>query len=133
MDIHLLRSIRKVVDRGDILCMYPEARYSPCGVTSYLPDSLGMMVKRLKVPVVTVVHHGNYLHSPFWNFRKKRKVPLYTTATQILTAEQIQKMTDAEINSAIRQALEYDDYRYQKENGIKITESFRAEGMHKVL
>ena len=96
MDIHLLRSIRRVLDRGDILCMYPEARYSPCGITSYMPDSLGMMVKRLKMPVVTVVHHGNYLHSPFWNFRKKRKVPLYTTATQILTAEEIQSITDFE-------------------------------------
>lgn len=133
MDIHLLRSIRRVLDRGDILCMYPEARYSPCGVTSYMPESLGMMVKRLKVPVVAVVHHGNYLHSPFWNFRKKRKVPLYTTATQILTAEDIMNMTDAEINLAIRRALDYDDYRYQKENGIKITEPYRAEGMHKVL
>lgn len=133
MDIHLLRSIRKVLSRGDILCMYPEARYSPCGITSYMPDSLGMMVKRLKVPVVAVVHHGNYLHSPFWNFRQKRKVPLHTTATQILTAEQIQSMTDAEINEAIRKALDYNEYDYQKKNNILIKEPFRAEGIHKIL
>lgn len=133
MDIHLLRSIKKVISRGDILCMYPEARYSPCGITSYMPESLGMMIKRLKVPVVVIVHHGNYLHSPFWNFRKKRKVPLHTTATQILTAEQVQSMTDDQINEAIRNAMKYDDYSYQKENGIKITEPYRAEGMHKVL
>lgn len=133
MDIHLLKSIRKVISRGDILCMYPEARYSPCGITSFMPESLGMMAKRLKVPVVVIIHHGNYLHSPFWNFRKKRKVPLHTTATQILTAEQVQSMTDAEINEAIRRAFEYDEYRYQKENGILVKESFRAEGMHKIL
>ncbi len=133
MDIHLLKSIRKVINRGDILCMYPEARYSPCGITSYMPESLGMLVKRLKVPVVAIVHHGNYLHSPFWNFRKKRRVPLHTTATQILTPDDINNMTDAEINEAIRCALDYDEYRYQKENGIKITEKFRAEGMHKIL
>lgn len=133
MDIHLLKSIRKVISRGDILCMYPEARYSPCGITSYMPESLGMLVKRLKVPVVAIVHHGNYLHSPFWNFRKKRKVPLYTTATQVLTPDDIKSMTDTEINVALRRALDYDEYRYQKEKGIKITESFRAEGMHKIL
>ncbi len=133
MDIHLLKSIRKVISRGDVLCMYPEARYSPCGITSYMPESLGMLVKRLKVPVVAIVHHGNYLHSPFWNFRQKRRVPLHTTATQILTPDDIKTMTDAEINQAIRSALEYDEYRYQKENGIMITEKFRAEGMHKIL
>lgn len=133
MDLHLIKSIRKVLKRGDVLCMYPEARYSPCGITSYIPDSVGMLIKRNGVPVVAIVHHGNYLHSPFWNFRKKRKVPLHTTATQILTAEQIKTMSADEINQKVREALTYDDYRYQKENGILIKEKFRAEGMHKIL
>lgn len=133
MDLHLIKSINRVLKRGDILCMYPEARYSPCGTTSYMPESLGKLIKLNKVPVVAVVHHGNYLHSPFWNFRKKRKVPLHTTATQILTAEQVKAMSVDEINAAVRQALTYDDYRYQKGNGIRITEEFRAEGMHKIL
>lgn len=132
-DIHLVKSIRKVLERGDILCMYPEARYSACGITAYLPDSLGKLVKMNKVPVVVVLHRGNHLHSPFWNFRKKRKVPLHTTMTQILTAEQVASMSVTEINAAIRKTMEYDEYRYQKENGILITEKYRAEGLHKVL
>ncbi len=133
MDLHLVKSIRHVTKKGDILSMYPEARYSPCGTTSFMPESLGKLVKMNKVPVVVALHHGNYLHSPFWNFRKKRKVPLYTTMTQILTAEQVKSMSADEINTAIRNAMEYDDYKYQKENGILITEPFRAEGMHKIL
>ena len=132
-DYHLVKSIRKVLSRGDILCMYPEARYSPCGITSYLPDSLGMLIKRNRVPVVVAIHHGNYLHQPFWNFRKKRKVPLHTTFTKILTPEEIDTLSVAEINERLAQAFVYDDYRYQKENGILITEPYRAEGMHKIL
>ncbi len=133
MDIHLIKSINRVLKRGDILCMYPEARYSPCGITSYLPDSLGKLIKMNKVPVVVAIHHGNYLHSPFWNYRKKRKCPLHTTFTKVLDVEQIKSMSAEEINSVIRAAFQYDDYRYQRENGIKITEDFRAEGLHKVL
>ncbi len=133
MDLHLIKSINKVLKRGDILSMYPEARYSPCGTLSYLPESLGKLIKMNKVPVVTVVHHGNYLHSPFWNFRKKRKAPLHTTMTLTLTAEQVKTMSVDEINDAVKAALSYDEYRYQKENGIRITEPFRAEGLHKVL
>ena len=132
-DFHLVKSIRKVFSRGDVLGMYPEARYSPCGITSYIPDSVGMLVKRNKVPVVAVLHRGNYLHSPAWDFRRKRKVPLHTTLTQILTVEDIERMSVEEINAKIREALTYDDYKYQKENGILITEPFRAEGMHKIL
>lgn len=133
MDLHLIKSINHVLKKGDILSLYPEARYSPCGTTSYMPESLGKIIKMNKVPVVAVVHHGNYLHAPFWNFRNKRKVPLYTTATQILTAEQVSNMSVKEINEAVQTALTYDDYKYQKENGILITEPFRAEGMHKIL
>lgn len=132
-DLHLVRSIKKSLSRGDVLCMYPEARYTPCGTTSYLPDSLGGLVKMNKVPVVAVVHRGNYLRAPFWDFRRKRKVPLHTTMTQILTAEQVKSMTADEINQVIKEALTYDEYQYQKDNNILITEPYRAEGLHKVL
>ncbi len=133
MDLHLVKSINKVLKRGDILSLYPEARYSPCGITSYIPDSLGKLIRMNKVPVVVVIHRGNYLSSPFWNFRKKRKAVHHTTMTQILTADQVKSMTAEEINEAVRKAFEYDEYRYQKENNILITEDFRAEGLHKVL
>lgn len=132
-DMHLIKSIHRVLKRGDILCMYPEARYSPCGTTSYLPDSLGMLIRRSKVPVVIAIHRGNYLHAPFWSFRRKRKVPLHTTLKLVLTAEQTGSMSADEINAAIKEAFVYDDYRYQKENGIRITEPFRSEGIHKIL
>ena len=132
-DIHLVKSIRHVLKRGDILAMYPEARYTPCGTLAYLPDSLGKLIKMNKVDVVAVVHHGNHLYAPFWDFRRKRKVPMHTVFTRILTPEQIAEMSVEEINETLRRALSYDEYRYQKDNGIRIKEPFRAEGLHKVL
>ena len=132
-DLHLVKSIRKVLQRGDILAMYPEARYSPCGTTAFMPDSLGKLIKMNKVPVVAVVHHGNHLYAPFWNFRNKRKVPFYTTFKKILTPEQIAEMSVEEINALLRKELSYDEYRYQKDHGILVREPYRAEGLHKVL
>lgn len=133
MDLHLIKSIKKVLSRGDVVGLYPEARYSPAGVISYIPESLGMMVKKNRVPVVAVVHRGNYLHSPFWDFRRKRKVPMHTTLTKILTPEEIDAMSVDEINAKIRDALYYNEYQYQIENRILIKEKFRAEGLHKIL
>ncbi len=132
-DPTLVRSIRKVLKKGDILCMYPEARYSPAGTTAILPDSLAKLVKLQKVPVVVLLHHGNHLHTPFWNYRKPRKVPLYTTMTQVLTAEDVQEKSVEEISEVLQQALTYDEYRWQAEQNIHITEPFRAEGLHKIL
>ena len=132
-DPFLIKAIYKVLKRNDVLCMYPEARYSPCGIKSYIPDTVAALVKKCNVPVVTVVHHGNYLFSPFWNFRKKRKVPFYTTITKILTPEQMANMSLTEVNNVIQSSLDYNEYQYQLDNNILIKEKFRAEGLHKIL
>ena len=120
-DLHLIKSIMKVVKRGDVLGMYPEARYSPMGTTAYIPDSVAKLVKKCKAPVVVVIHHGNHLHTPFWNFRKKRKVPLYTRATQVLTKEQVEQMSVEEIDKVIKEAFVYDDYKYQLERRKEVS------------
>jgi len=133
-DMTLLRSAKKVLQEyGDILCMYPEARYTPIGTTAILPDSLAKLIKKQGVPVVVLLHHGNYLHTPFWNYRKKRKVPLYTTMTQVLTAQDVQEKSVEEIGRIVREAMTYDEYKWQKDHNIQINEPFRAEGLHKVL
>lgn len=133
-DISLIRACHKILhDYGDILCMYPEARYSNVGTTAIIPDVVGKLVKKNKVPVVVLLNHGHYLNAPFWDFRQYRKVPFHSTMKQILTAEQIENMTADEINKVIREELYYDDYKWQKENNIKITEDFRADGLNKIL
>lgn len=131
-DLHLVKSINHVLKK-DVVGLYPEARYSPAGITSYIPSSLGKLVKMNKVPVVAIIHRGNYLYTPFWNFRSKRKVPFHTTITQILTREQIESMSVEQINEVIREAFVYDEYKYQRDNNILIKEKDRAEGLHRIL
>ena len=132
-DLVLIRHIKRVLNNGDVLIIYPEARYSDCGTQSELPESLGQMCKRMKVPVVTLNCKGHHIKTPVWNL-KDRKIP-YTEAflTQLYTAEQLQDASVDEINAKLAQALAYDDFAWQKENGIKINVPYRAEGLHHVL
>ena len=133
-DISLIRACHKVLhEYGDILCMYPEARYSNIGTTALIPGVVGKLVKKNRVPVVIMLHHGHYLNAPFWNFRKHRKTPFHATMKQVLTIEDIDTMNIDEINEVIQREMYYDEYEWQKENNIRITEDFRAEGLNKVL
>lgn len=133
-DPHLITACEKVLNRfGAVLTMYPEARYSPIGTTAILPESLGQLIKRLKHDVVVLVHHGNYLYTPFWDWRRKRDVPLYSTMTRVFTKRDVEEKTPEEIQKIITDALWYDEYKYQEEHGIIIKEPYRAEGLHKVL
>lgn len=132
-DLMLIRHIKKCVNNGDVVIIYPEARYSLCGTPSELPESLGQMCKMMRVPLVTLNCQGNHLRNPFWN-TKNRHVP-YTEAhlEQLFTTEELKNASVDEINSAIKKALAYDDFAWQKKNNIKIRSSYRAEGLHRVL
>lgn len=117
-----------------VACIYPEARYSQLGTTAILPDSLGKMIKMLKVPAVTLVFNGHYLMKPTWGDGKTRKeVPIKATMKQILTQEQAENYSIGEINAILRKEFEYDEYKYWRETGFKITYKNRAQGIHNVL
>lgn len=132
-DITIVRHLKKVILRGDIAVIYPEARYSLCGTNAILPGSLGKLCKLLKVPVVTLITHGHHVNSPFWNTHNNNLKNLSSDMTQILTAAELSELPIDRINAKIEAAFEYDDFAWQLENGIKNTYEKRAEGLEKVL
>ncbi|MCR4941109.1 MAG: 1-acyl-sn-glycerol-3-phosphate acyltransferase [Treponemataceae bacterium] len=132
-DVSLIRQLKRVLERGDIAAIYPEARYSLCGTTALLPDSLGKFAKLMRVPVVTLICHGHHVNSPFWNLPDHKVKGTQATMKCLFTAEELTKLDHKEINEAIRKEFIYDDYKWQKENGIRISYKDRAKGLHKVL
>ena len=133
-DTLLIKHIRSVLKKGGIVALYPEARYSLCGTQAPLPESLGKMCKMMKVPVVTLITHGNHINHPFWNTRHERNV-LHTEATMrlLLSADDLERMTPDEINEALVKEFRYDDFRWQKEKGIVVDCPDRAVGLEKIL
>ena len=132
-DISLIRQLRRTIQNGDIAVIYPEARYSLCGTTAILPESLGKLCKLLKVPVVTLICHGHHVNSPFWNTRDRGVKDTEAEMTLLFTPDQLASATPDEINARLVEAFRYDDFRWQQERGIKIDKPWRAEGLHKVL
>ncbi|MDD2533519.1 MAG: lysophospholipid acyltransferase family protein [Eubacteriales bacterium] len=131
-DLTMIKHIKRVTDQGGIVALYPEARYSLIGTTAVLPDSLGKIVRLLGVPVVTLRMHGDYLISPCWNLAK-RNVPLTADLTQIISASEAKSLALDEMNERIRKSFDYDEYRWQQEQRIRIDYANNAQGLHKVL
>lgn len=133
-DAILVRKLKKVLDRGDVPVIYPEARYSLCGTTAVLPESLGQMAKLFRVPIVTLICHGHHINSPFWDTSHHRGIP-YDEAdcTLLFTTEELKALPVDEINRRLVEAFQYDDFAWQKEKGIRIDDPKRADGLDKVL
>ena len=132
-DLALIRNIKKVLDRGDNLVIYPEARYANVGTSSELSMAVAKMVKMYKYPVVVLNMQGNYLQSPIWNLTKRKEVRLHTDMYGALKKEDIEKLSVKEIHDKLEKLLEYDEYAYQRKENIRITYKDRAKGLHKPL
>ncbi|MEE3314655.1 MAG: lysophospholipid acyltransferase family protein [Treponema sp.] len=130
-DMSVLSNIRYALQKlKQSVVIFPEARHADAGVTSSLPDNLGKLAKILDVPVVTISINGSYLANPFWDETRGRKVPFTASMECLFTREDLHSKSEKEIQEAIAKKLEYNEYEWQKQNGIKISEPFRAEGLH---
>lgn len=133
VDLPLVKNMLRAAKHGDVVALYPEARYSLCGTTAVLPDSVGKLAKKMGVPVVTLLCHGHHINSPFWNLRDRGVKGTEAELRCLLTAEELKETNVEKINARIREAFVYDEYAWQKERGIRVTKPWRAEGLHKVL
>ncbi len=133
-DRSLVRDIKYAIkDNSCSVLMYPEASYSFDGTATPLPESIGKLVKLLGVPVVTVITKGAFLHAPLYNGLKHRKVDVSADVTYLLSPEDIKTLTPDEINDRLKEKFSFDGFLWQRENNVKVTEDFRADGLNRVL
>lgn len=132
-DIHLVRNIKYSLEKlKNIFVLFPEARYSLDGCTSYIPKSTEKLIKVLKVPVVVLKIQGNFITCPQWN-KINKKTKVQAQMVQILTAEDCKNLSLEEIRKRLDFHFVYDDFKWQRENKIRIDHPRRAEGLHRLL
>ncbi len=132
-DMNLLRHIKTVLNNGDIMVIYPEARYSLCGTKAIIPQSNAALAKYFKVPLVVLLTHGDHIVEPFYNPKRRKIKGLEATLKCIATKEEVEKLSVEELDQRLQEALEYDDYTWLKDSGILLKDKNRAKNLHKVL
>ena len=132
-DIMLVKHLMSVVKMGSVPAIYPEARYSLCGTTAVLPESLGKLLKMLDVPVVTLMCHGHHVNAPFWNTADHKVKGLEAELALLFNQEDLRKYSVEEVNKLLAERFWYDDFAWAKEKGNIIKYPKRALGLHKVL
>ena len=113
--------------------MYPEAGYSFDGRTTQLPRKMGILLKKLGVPVLMVTTCGAFARDPLYNCLQKRKVEVSATVEVLATTEELKALSVKELDERLDKAFSFDNFRHQQENGIAIDEPFRADGLNRIL
>ncbi|MBO5248337.1 MAG: 1-acyl-sn-glycerol-3-phosphate acyltransferase [Clostridia bacterium] len=133
-DLTLIRDILHAIKENNTnVLMYPEAGYSFDGTATPLPRKLGVLLKKLDVPVVSVITEGAFHRDPLYNGLQKRKVKVSATVKCQLTQEEIRSKSVEELDAILDEEFTFDNFKWQQNNNIKIDEPFRADGLHRIL
>ena len=132
VDTSLIRDIKYVLSKNRPVVIYPEAKLSVDGTPNIIKPAIAKLVKLLKVPLVTICYHGDYLHKPRWA-KSRRFVPVTADVKLAVSAEEIGDITTQEIHRRIVENLTFDDYAYQLANNIEIDVPDLVEGLENIL
>lgn len=133
-DITLIQDMQYLLKTKKVsVLMYPEASYSFDGTATPLPRKMGVLLKKLGVPVVTVITQGAFARDPLYNCLQKRKVQVSADVTCFATAEELKTMTVAELDEKLDAVFGFDNFAWQQENEVVIDEPFRADGLNRIL
>ena len=114
--------------------MYPEASYSFDGTATTLPRKMGILLKKLDVPVVVIETRGLYHRNPLYNELQVRKDQKVSAVARVLyTREQVRNLSVSQLSDGLDEVFSFDHYRWQQENNIRVTQDFRADGLHRIL
>ena len=133
-DLTLLHDLEYMLKKNKTsVLMYPEAGYSFDGRATALPRKLGVLMKRLGVPVVTVITQGAFARDPLYNMLQIRKVKVSAHVKCIASAQELKELTVAELDARLEESFSFDNFAWQRDNKVSIDVPFRADGLHRIL
>lgn len=134
-DLSLIRDMTYALhEKKSSILMYPEASYSFDGRATRLPRKMGVLLKKLDVPVLMIETRGAFSRNPLYNQLQVRKgVKVSAHLRCLFTREEIRSLSVQALSDGLDEAFSFDHWQWQKENGIEITEPFRADGLSRIL
>ena len=120
------------VNKASVL-MYPEAGYSLDGTGTRIPRRLGVLLKKLKHPVVMITTYGAFSRDPLYNNLQKRDVKVSCRMKCLFTPEELANTKIRQIDGILDEEFSLDYFKWQQDNGIEIDEPFRADGLNRIL
>lgn len=134
-DLRLIQDMQYCLkDLKTSVLMYPEAGYSFDGTATTLPRRMGILLKKLDVPVLMIETFGLYSRNPLYNELQIRKNAKVSAKIRVLyTQEEVRQLSVGQLSDGVENAFGFDHYQWQKENGLMLEQPFRADGLERIL
>ena len=111
-DLDCAKNCVRVLKRGGVLAMMPEARLSTVGKFEDIQKETFAFLKSAGVPVYTVMIHGDYLAKPKWGGKMRRGALVESTLDLLFDTEDLKLLSKEEIEEKTVAALYYDEFEW---------------------
>ncbi len=133
-DVSLARNLMRALhEKKTNVLLFPEAGYTFDGTATTLPSGLGALLKKLNVPVLSIITNGCFLRQPLYNNLRKRKVPVSAAMQCLFTRQDLAEKSAEELQAEIEKTFAFDNFQAQRTGQVRVDDKNRAEGLHRVL
>lgn len=133
-DLESARNCIRVLKRGGVLVMMPEARLSTAGEFEDIQPGTYSFLKHSGVPIYTVKINGDYLAQPKWGNGLRRGSRVVCELDRLISAEELKELSVEEVGTRVEQKLYYNEFEWLKSRpDIKYKSRRLAEGLENIL
>lgn len=134
IDLESTRNCLRVLRNDGVLVMMPEARLSTVGKFEDIQENTYSFLKKVGVPIYTIRIHGDYFAKPKWGTGLRRGAVVEAELDRLLSAEEVNAMSEADLKKAVEDRLSYDEFRWlQTRPEIRYRSRRMAEGLENIL
>jgi len=127
-----IKNMLAVINSGGAVAMFPSGNRSFFGTESTIVAGIGKLAKKFNVPLVLVQLRGGFFTKPRWK-AKTNKGKMIGAVSRVVSPQEMEAMTPAEIDEIIFKELHFNDFEYNRNAKIIFRGKYRAEYLESVL
>ena len=132
-DVQSIRKIYEYLNKGYSIGIFPEGDNTFSGRTLGIYENTGRLFKKTGVDIILCKQQGGYISQPRWADYFSKKGIVHTHNSTLIKKEELEHLTPKQINKIIEDALENNDYDWQREHMYNFNRKNRAEGIERLV
>lgn len=124
-----LKIMKSALEQGRPLIFYPQGLMTEDGIATIVPKATGKALKWFRQDVYVANISGTYLSNPKWSSIKRRGRPTLSIA-KLFSKEELENLSQEEIERIVEEKLYFDAYKNQEKNRIPYKNGDLIEGLH---
>lgn len=131
-DLRTVRAMFRVLSRGGVLGIFPEATRLADGHSIAFDTGLATLVKKSGASMAFLQTHGAYMTWPRWTESSWRRGKITAEYIRVMTSEEIAKLSVEELQQEMAKTMQYDEYEYFREHPQVFKSKAPAAGIQNV-